>query len=163
MQQRAITQRIPLSSFVSSDNLHGQRQEDECVFLAASSRELGVRYTDACIGYLDDFVTDSPQEIEWQYIDSNGNVRGPYPTRSMRDWYRQGYLKSDLQVRCVGMNEFVRLETLGDRPFDAALVNVKVEKITSRSVRTTETMSTTFSSVRPTHLISSSRCIEHER
>ena len=40
--QRAITQRIPLSSFVSSDNLHGQRQEDECVFLAASSRELGV-------------------------------------------------------------------------------------------------------------------------
>jgi len=155
--QHAMTQRLPLCSIVFSNNLEGRILHDESVFTAASSRQLGVRYADACIGHLgDDFEATSTQKkpIEWQYIDSSGIVRGPYSTSSMLDWYKEGYLKPNLRVRCVGMNEFVLLQTLGDRPFDASCVNVNVERMSASNTKTSTTTITNarFSTIRPTHI-----------
>jgi hypothetical protein len=35
---------------------------------------------------------------EWQYIDLQGTVQGPFPREQMASWYKAGFLKDDLKV-----------------------------------------------------------------
>ncbi|CAI4053245.1 hypothetical protein SKDZ_16G1690 [Saccharomyces kudriavzevii ZP591] len=58
-------------------------------------------------------------ESQWKYIDSNGNVQGPFGTNNMSQWYQGGYFTPTLQicrlatsVEPFGVND--RFVTLGE-------------------------------------------------
>ncbi|EJS41439.1 YPL105C [Saccharomyces arboricola H-6] len=37
-------------------------------------------------------------ESQWKYIDSNGNIQGPFGTNNMSQWYQAGYFTPTLQI-----------------------------------------------------------------
>lgn len=37
-------------------------------------------------------------ESQWKYIDSNGNIQGPFGTNNMSQWYQGGYFTPTLQI-----------------------------------------------------------------
>lgn len=59
-------------------------------------------------------------ESQWKYIDSNGNIQGPFGTNNMSQWYQGGYFTPTLQIcrlatspEPFGVNDrFIRLGEL---------------------------------------------------
>ena len=39
--------------------------------------------------------------LQYEYLDSNGGLQGPYSDTEMRNWYSDGYFRSDLKVRGI--------------------------------------------------------------
>eukprot|EP00397_Hematodinium_sp_SG-2012_P011410 GEMP01011548.1.p1 GENE.GEMP01011548.1~~GEMP01011548.1.p1 ORF type:complete len:749 (+),score=168.62 GEMP01011548.1:120-2366(+) len=55
-------------------------------------------------------------EAGWQYVDPRGNVQGPFKLAEMQQWNKLGYFRRDLMMRCIGSDEFVKLEQLFPHP-----------------------------------------------
>ncbi|EIW83902.1 hypothetical protein CONPUDRAFT_119310 [Coniophora puteana RWD-64-598 SS2] len=68
-------------------------------------------------------VNPDPSRVKWSYIDSSGNVQGPFAADSMQKWLDEGYFPLDLQVKRTHIDrEFINIGELerragGDRPF----------------------------------------------
>lgn len=50
-----------------------------------------------------------PAELEWEYLDPNGNKQGPFNGINMQQWYMGGYLNDELQLHRVGEAGFYPL------------------------------------------------------
>lgn len=46
---------------------------------------------------------------KWWYKDPTGAVQGPFDTEKMREWYKQGFFKNSLPIRCDENTPFVDL------------------------------------------------------
>lgn len=58
-----------------------------------------------------------PPESGWQYIDSAQRAQGPFSLADMLDWFKRGYFKLDLLMRCDPNDPFVPLGKLYPLPF----------------------------------------------
>ena len=55
--------------------------------------------------------------MDWQYLDENGKMQGPFSVSRMRKWYSKGYLAKNLLIRRIGERKFIPLSSLGSNPF----------------------------------------------
>ncbi|GLI70462.1 hypothetical protein VaNZ11_015372 [Volvox africanus] len=51
---------------------------------------------------LPEAASNAPFEVAWEYLDTQGNVQGPFSVRNMYDWWCVGHFDSGVYVRCVG-------------------------------------------------------------
>lgn len=63
----------------------------------------------------------SPHEILWTYLDSSGNLQGPFSGIQMHEWYEAGYFPPSLSIRRESGGDFAALTSwiasLGPKPF----------------------------------------------
>merc|ERR1711998_710446 len=61
----------------------------------------------------------------WEYIDPRDEIRAPFGLEEMKRWYRAGYFKPDLAMRCDpgdGFRPFVELFQKGTVPFEGEVI-----------------------------------------
>ncbi|KAH9964550.1 hypothetical protein BC827DRAFT_940967 [Russula dissimulans] len=50
-------------------------------------------------------LVTNPANVEWSYLDPQGNVQGPFRAELMQKWYDEGYFTIDLLMRRVNLDE----------------------------------------------------------
>ena len=81
--------------------------------------------------------------MDWQYLDENGKMQGPFPESKMRSWYSKGYLAKNLLVRRIGERKFTPLSSLGSNPF-ALKKPVKSSEVSAGKTTTTSKLTKTL-------------------
>lgn len=56
--------------------------------------------------------TVQPDAIQWEYLDHQGNLQGPFDGQMMQGWFEQGYLQLDLQLKREGQPKFITIRDL---------------------------------------------------
>mmetsp|Transcript_12201 Transcript_12201/g.27910 ORF Transcript_12201/g.27910 Transcript_12201/m.27910 type:complete len:1007 (+) Transcript_12201:188-3208(+) len=52
----------------------------------------------------------------WQYVDPKGNTQGPFKLNEMKHWFKLGYFRPDLKMRCSDEDDFAPFKQLYPRP-----------------------------------------------
>lgn len=74
-----------------------------------------------------------PQHIQWIYLDASGNEQGPFTGDVMQEWFSDGYLTPDLQIRRQEETNFQALKDFCDKvhnflhPFSVPLPDLSRE------------------------------------
>ncbi|KAH3680901.1 hypothetical protein WICMUC_000044 [Wickerhamomyces mucosus] len=78
-----------------------------------------------------------PNEINWYYLDPNGNQQGPFTGDLMQSWYTQNYLAPTLNVfredefQFYTLQDFINLVNNDKTPFLVPLPNLKINSFSS--------------------------------
>jgi len=64
----------------------------------------------------------TPPETGWEYIDTTGNVQGPFSIKEMRQWNQYGYFMPELMMRASKMDAFQPLKEMYPDPMQAFAV-----------------------------------------
>jgi PERQ amino acid-rich with GYF domain-containing protein len=54
----------------------------------------------------------APPDSGWEYIDTTGNVQGPFSIKEMRQWNQYGYFRPELMMRASKMDAFQPLKEM---------------------------------------------------
>ena len=74
------------------------------------------KFLQRALQYCQNESTD-PSKRGWYYIDTKGNVRGPYTPAKMRKWFCGGHFPSDLMVRWGDNGIYTDIASLGANAF----------------------------------------------